>query len=70
MPYCLQQFQHFADVLTVGFKTERLWYPGWDLGRRLPFVFISFFQVLARPSLILVGGHNCCVDSYSDVFYL
>ena len=53
--YCsLQRFQHYADVLTKGLKNKHRWFGGWDLGRRLPFVTISFFAVLARPSLLLV----------------
>ena len=51
----LQRFQHYADVLTKGLKSKHRWFGGWDLGRRLPFVTISFFAVLARPSLLLVG---------------
>ena len=52
--YSLQRFQHYADVLTKGLKNKHRWFGGWDLGRRLPFVTISFFAVLARPSLLLV----------------
>ena len=61
----LQRFQHYADVLTKGLKNKHRWFGGWDLGRRLPFVTISFFAVLARPSLLLVRSmwsvwyHSC-----------
>ena len=41
-------------MLTDGLKHRHLWWGGWDIGRRLPFVVISFFVVLSRPSLVLV----------------
>ncbi len=49
-----QYFQAYADVLTDGLTARHLWWGGWDIGRRLPFVVISFFVVLSRPSLVLV----------------
>lgn len=48
-----QRFQHYADVLTKELKQQHRWWGGWDIGRRLPFVFIAYFVVLARPSLVL-----------------
>ena len=49
-----QNFQAYADVLTDGLKDRHLWWGGWDIARRIPFVFCSFFVAIARPSLILV----------------
>ncbi|XP_019851702.1 PREDICTED: uncharacterized protein LOC109581757 [Amphimedon queenslandica] len=48
-----QIFRPFADVLTDGLKDNRRLWGGWDVGRRLIFVFISFFVVIERPSLIV-----------------
>ena len=57
-PFLLQQFQHYADVLTDGLKYKHSWFGGWDIARRLPFVLIGFFVVLGRPSIILVREQN------------
>ena len=35
--------------------SKHRWWGGWDIGRRLPFVVIGYFIVLARPSLVLVS---------------
>ena len=51
----LQQFQHYSDVLTEGLKKEHRWWGGWEIGRRVLFIIISYFIVLTRPSLILVS---------------
>jgi hypothetical protein len=48
-----QRFQQYADVLTKGLRPQHRWWGGWDIGRRLPFVFVGFFLVLLRPSLVL-----------------
>lgn len=48
-----QRFQHYADVLTKELHASRRWFGGWDIGRRLPFVFFVYIAVL--PSLALVG---------------
>ena len=50
-----QRFQQYADVLTEGLRSDRRWFGGWDLGRRLPFVIIGYFTVQARPSLVIVS---------------
>ena len=52
----MQYFQHYADILTKGLKKQHRWFGGWDIGRRLPFVFFGYFLGVARPSLVLV----CC----------
>ena len=55
-PPFMQYFQHYADILTKGLKKQHRWFGGWDIGRRLPFVFFGYFLGVARPSLVLV----CC----------
>ena len=48
-----QRFQQYVDVLTKGLQNKHRWWAGWDIGRRLPFVFVAYLVVLGRPSLVL-----------------
>ena len=51
----VQKFQHYADVLTKDLKTDQRWWGGWDIGRRLPFVFLGYLLVVSSPSIVLVN---------------
>lgn len=49
----IQKAQHYADILTNGLRSKHRWFGGWDIGRRLPFVLVSYFAV--QPSVTLVS---------------
>lgn len=74
IPYCdiltlyTQRFQHYADILTKGLRKSRRWFGGWDIGRRLPFVFFGYFLGVARPSLVLVSSYPHTHFSHSIFF--
>jgi len=51
----MQRFQQFADVLTKGLQQKHRWWGGWDIGRRIIFILMSFFYQEFRPSIVLVS---------------
>ncbi|KAL5515915.1 hypothetical protein EMCRGX_G001160 [Ephydatia muelleri] len=46
-------FYQYVDVLTEGLCTKCRWWGGWDIGRRLPFVFVAYLVVFETPTLVL-----------------
>ncbi|CAI8015363.1 hypothetical protein GBAR_LOCUS9518 [Geodia barretti] len=61
-----QRFKQYADILTKGVQPRHWWWGGWDIGRRLPFVFFGFFLVLLRPSLVLASLVSSSTKQHAD----